>query len=228
MNAIAIAMRNAQAARASDALFREPASRRSAPRRRGPTVLIAVADPTVGAAVSAVVGAAGFAVTVPASSSVDVPAAVSSGPDLLITDHGLRAKLPAGPTRGQLPPVPVILLSTDAGPTPAQCVFGPVMAVLPLPLAVRNLLPAVEFALARDREIRSLRSDLAGLVAKLTERSSIDQAKRLLLERHGMTEPEAYRWLQRTAMNHRTSLAAVAGKVIDELTALRVPGQRSA
>jgi response regulator NasT len=88
------------------------------------------------------------------------------------------------------------------------------MAYLVKPFQKRDLLPAVEIAISRFAEIKALESEVTGLRERLEARKLIERAKGVLMSRHGMTEPEAFRWIQRAAMDNRTSMRAVAELVI--------------
>ncbi len=82
------------------------------------------------------------------------------------------------------------------------------------PVAPSDLVPAIELALAKSREIADLNGQLASLNRQLEARKKIDRAKALLQARHGYDDEQAYRWLQRTAMDGRTSMAEVADNLL--------------
>ncbi|WP_007023421.1 ANTAR domain-containing response regulator [Saccharomonospora iraqiensis] len=89
------------------------------------------------------------------------------------------------------------------------------MAYLVKPFAKRDLVPAIELAVSRFSELKALESEVAGLNDRLETRKLIDRAKGLLMTHQGLTEPDAFRWIQRTAMDRRTTMKAVAEAVID-------------
>ena len=93
------------------------------------------------------------------------------------------------------------------------------MAYLVKPFSKADLLPAIELAVARYAETAALRLEVADISQRLEARKIIDRAKGLLMTHQKMTEPEAFRWIQRTAMDRRTSMQAVAGAVLDGLSA---------
>ncbi len=93
------------------------------------------------------------------------------------------------------------------------------MAYLVKPFNRADLVPAIELAVARYAEMVALRSEVADATARLETRKLIDRAKGLLMTNQKMTEPEAFRWIQRTAMDRRTSMQAVAQAVLDGLGA---------
>jgi len=93
------------------------------------------------------------------------------------------------------------------------------MAYLVKPFSKADLLPAIELAVARYAETSALRLEVADISQRLEARKVIDRAKGLLMTHQKMTEPEAFRWIQRTAMDRRTSMQAVAGAVLEGLSA---------
>jgi AmiR/NasT family two-component response regulator len=91
------------------------------------------------------------------------------------------------------------------------------MAYLVKPFAKRDLVPAVELAISRFAELQALENEVAGLTERLETRKLIERAKGLLMAKQGMAEPEAFRWIQRTAMDRRTTMKAVAEVVVESL-----------
>jgi two-component system, response regulator PdtaR len=90
------------------------------------------------------------------------------------------------------------------------------MAYLVKPFDKRELLPAIEMAMSRFAEIKALEQEVTGLRERLEARKVIERAKGALMTARAMTEPEAFRWIQRAAMDHRTTMRAVAATVLDE------------
>lgn len=91
------------------------------------------------------------------------------------------------------------------------------MAYLVKPFAKRDLVPAVELAISRFAELQALENEVAGLTDRLETRKMIERAKGLLMAKQGMAEPEAFRWIQRTAMDRRTTMKAVAEVILESL-----------
>ena len=89
------------------------------------------------------------------------------------------------------------------------------MAYLVKPFEKRDLLPAIEMATSRFAEIKALEEEVTGLKERLEARKLIERAKGALMTSHGMSEPEAFRWIQRAAMDNRTSMRAVAELVLN-------------
>jgi two-component system, response regulator PdtaR len=88
------------------------------------------------------------------------------------------------------------------------------MAYLIKPFQKRDLLPAIEMATSRFAEIVALESEVSDLRERLEARKLIERAKGTLMSTHRMSEPEAFRWIQRAAMDNRTSMRAVAELVL--------------
>src|SRR6266496_5089427 len=88
------------------------------------------------------------------------------------------------------------------------------MAYLVKPFQKRDLLPAIEMATSRFAEIRALEAEVSGLRERLEARKLIERAKGTLMTQHGLSEPEAFRWIQRAAMDNRTAMRSVAELVL--------------
>jgi response regulator NasT len=90
------------------------------------------------------------------------------------------------------------------------------MAYLVKPFQKSDLVPAIEIALSRFAEMQALESEVAGLTERLETRKLVERAKGTLMSAFGMSEPDAFRWIQRAAMDNRMTMKAVAEKIIDE------------
>jgi len=90
------------------------------------------------------------------------------------------------------------------------------MAYLVKPFQKSDLVPAIEIALSRYSEISALESEVAALTERLETRKSVERAKGELMTKYQMTEPQAFKWIQRTAMDHRMTLREVADRVLAE------------
>jgi two-component system, response regulator PdtaR len=93
------------------------------------------------------------------------------------------------------------------------------MAYLVKPFVKADLMPAIEMALSRHEEITQLEQEVADLTDRLETRKLVARAKGLLQTRFGLTEPDAFRWIQKAAMDKRTSMREVAQVVIAETSA---------
>ncbi len=89
------------------------------------------------------------------------------------------------------------------------------MAYLVKPFSKSDLVPAIEMAVSRFAELSQLESEVADLSERLETRKAVDRAKGLLQEQLSLTEPEAFRWIQKTAMDLRLSMRQVAEGVIE-------------
>lgn len=90
------------------------------------------------------------------------------------------------------------------------------MAYLVKPFNQADLAPAIEMARSRFAEMRQLEAEVDGLAEQLEARKSIERAKSTLCAQLRITEPEAFRWIQKTAMDLRVSMRHVADRVIAE------------
>ncbi|MEO7587448.1 MAG: response regulator [Arachnia sp.] len=88
------------------------------------------------------------------------------------------------------------------------------MAYVVKPFDASDVIPAIEIAIGRFAEIKAIEDELASLEDRFESRKIIDQAKGILQEGLGLSEPEAFRWIQKTAMDLRKSMREVAEGVI--------------
>lgn len=91
------------------------------------------------------------------------------------------------------------------------------LAYVVKPFTQNDLLPAIEIALSRYQQILTLEAEIADMAERFETRKLVDRAKGLLNERMGLTEPEAFRWIQKASMDRRTTMQAVAQAIIDQL-----------
>jgi AmiR/NasT family two-component response regulator len=138
-------------------------------------------------------------------------------PDLVICDvkmpkmDGIAAA--AQIAGGRIAPV-VILTAFSQRDLIERARDAGAMAYLVKPFQKRDLLPAIEMATSRFAEICALEEEVSGLRERLEARKLIERAKGVLMSQHRMSEPEAFRWIQRAAMDNRTSMRTVAGLVL--------------
>jgi two-component system, response regulator PdtaR len=90
------------------------------------------------------------------------------------------------------------------------------MAYLVKPFQKSDLVPAIEIALSRYSEIAALETEVASLSDRLETRKSVERAKGELMTKYAMTEPQAFKWIQRTAMDHRMTMREVADRILAE------------
>jgi len=89
-----------------------------------------------------------------------------------------------------------------------------VMAYVVKPFTISDLVPAIEIAISRHAQMRSLADEVADLHDRLETRKVIDRAKGILMKALNLTEPEAFSWIQRAAMDRRITMKEVAEAVI--------------
>jgi AmiR/NasT family two-component response regulator len=89
------------------------------------------------------------------------------------------------------------------------------LAYLVKPFQKSDLMPAIEIALARHAELRALKAESRRLGDRLETRKSVDRAKGRLMDERGMSEAEAFRWLQKRAMDERRPLKEIAGDLLE-------------
>ncbi len=99
------------------------------------------------------------------------------------------------------------------------------MAYLVKPFSKADLVPAIEMATSRYEELRALENEVADLAARFETRKLVDRAKGLLQVQLGMTEPEAFRWIQKTSMDRRLTMREVAQAVVDGTSAPKGDGE---
>ena len=88
------------------------------------------------------------------------------------------------------------------------------MAYLVKPFQKKDLLPTIEMALSRYQELLGLEAEVGDLQGRLEARKLVERAKSVLVTEHGLAEPEAFRWIQRNAMDRRLTMRAVAELVL--------------
>jgi two-component system, response regulator PdtaR len=88
------------------------------------------------------------------------------------------------------------------------------MAYLVKPFSQTDLVPAIEMAVSRFAEVALLEAEVADLTERLETRKSVDRAKSVLQQQLSLSEPDAFRWIQKTAMDLRLSMRQVADGVI--------------
>ena len=151
---------------------------------------------------------------------VAVDLAESLSPDLVIMDVKMpvRDGIDAASEIARKRIAPVVMLTAfsqrefverarDAG----------AMAYIVKPFTQADLVPAIELALSRYRELTVLEAEIADLSGRFEARKLIDRAKGLLMDKRAMTEPEAFRWIQQNAMDKRVTMKAVAEIVVETL-----------
>ena len=89
------------------------------------------------------------------------------------------------------------------------------MAYVVKPFTLDDLIPAIEIATSRFNQMSALKEEVASLTERLETRKVIDKAKGVLMQALQLSEPDAFRWIQRAAMDRRISMREVADAVLD-------------
>ncbi|ASN51875.1 MULTISPECIES: ANTAR domain-containing response regulator [Sinomonas] len=92
------------------------------------------------------------------------------------------------------------------------------MAYVVKPFTPNDLIPAIEIALSRHEEIKALEAEVTDLKEQFATRKLVERAKSLLITKMGLTEPEAFRWIQKTSMDRRLSMREVAETIINQVS----------
>jgi response regulator NasT len=91
------------------------------------------------------------------------------------------------------------------------------LAYVVKPFTPNDLIPAIDIALTRFQQISTLEDEISDLEERLATRKVLDRAKGILNDTMGLTEPEAFRWIQKASMDRRLTMREVAQTVIDQL-----------
>jgi response regulator NasT len=89
-----------------------------------------------------------------------------------------------------------------------------VMAYVVKPFSINDLIPAIEIAISRHKQMKTLEGEVADLYERLETRKLIDRAKGILMKAMNLSEPESFSWIQKTAMDRRVSMKEVANAII--------------
>ncbi len=114
--------------------------------------------------------------------------------------------------------IPVVLLTAfSQADLVARAADAGAMAYVTKPFKPSDLLPAIQIALSRHEELTSLEAEIADLNDRLETRKLMDRAKGLLQSKMKLSEPDAFRWIQKASMDRRLTMAQVAKAVIEQL-----------
>jgi len=114
--------------------------------------------------------------------------------------------------------IPVVLLTAfSQSDLVSRAAEAGAMAYVTKPFKPTDLLPAIQISLARHEELSALENEIADLNDRLETRKLMDRAKGILMSKMKLTEPDAFRWIQKASMDRRLSMAQVAKAVIDQL-----------
>ena len=141
-------------------------------------------------------------------------------PDLIVMDvkmPGLDGITAAGRILAEQPCAIVMLTAFSQRELVDRARDAGAMAYVVKPFTPADLIPAVEIALSRHQEIISLQDEIGSLTEQFETRKRVDRAKGLLQDKMGLTEPEAFRWIQKTSMDRRLTMREVADAVIEQV-----------
>ena len=159
---------------------------------------------------------AGYVVVAQATNGVEAIAlALEHKPDLAILDVKMPELDGISAAEKIIEIAPVLMLTAfsqrdlverarDAG----------AMAYVVKPFSISDLVPAIEIAVSRHRQLVALQQEVGDLHERLETRKIIDRAKGILMSTLKLSEPDAFSWIQRTAMDRRMSMKDVALAVI--------------
>lgn len=141
-------------------------------------------------------------------------------PDLVVMDvkMPLMDGISAAEILGKEKIAPVVLLTAfSQRELVERASEAGAMAYVVKPFTPNDLLPAIEIALSRSQQIAALEDEVADIAERLETRKILDRAKGILNDTMGLTEPEAFRWIQKASMDRRLTMREVAQTVIDQL-----------
>src|SRR6201998_3170840 len=149
-----------------------------------------------------------------------VELADSLKPDLVIMDVKMprRDGIDAASEIASKRIAPIVVLTAFSQPELVERARDAgAMAYLVKPFTISDLIPAIELAVSRFGEITELEREVATLSDRLETRKLVERAKGVLQTKQGMTEPEAFKWIQRGANDRRTTMKRVAEVVLETL-----------
>ncbi|NGY65521.1 response regulator [Lentzea sp. NEAU-D13] len=200
-------------------MTQQAAEAQSEATRKAPRVLVAEDEALIRLDLVEMLREEGYDVAGEAADGEEaVKLATELNPDLVILDvkmpkvDGIEAAQQIAGNR--IAPV-VILTAFSQRDLVERARDAGAMAYLVKPFAKRDLVPAIELAMSRFSELAALEQEVAGLTERLETRKVVERAKGVLMTKQGLSEPEAFRWVQRTAMDRRTTMKAVAEAVIE-------------
>lgn len=139
-------------------------------------------------------------------------------PDLVILDivmPGMDGLTAAGKINEEELAAVLILTAFSQRDLVEQATKTGAMAYLVKPFDNQDLVPAVELAMARWAEVRALASESKNLSERLESRKIVERAKGVLMETQGLSEQESFRFIQKLAMQRRTSMREVADQLLN-------------
>ncbi|MEY3128959.1 MAG: hypothetical protein RL405_279 [Actinomycetota bacterium] len=184
------------------------------------TVLVAEDESLIRMDIVETLGDLGFEVIAEAADGLEaVELAKAKLPDLIVMDikmpnlDGISAAEQLQSLR-----IPIVLLTAfSQRELVERASEAGAMAYLVKPFSPNDLLPAIEIAWSRHQQIVALETEIADLSERFETRKLVDRAKGLLNEKMNLTEPEAFRWIQKASMDRRLTMHEVALTIIEQL-----------
>lgn len=142
-------------------------------------------------------------------------------PDLVVMDvkmpklDGISAAEQIN-TSGNIAPV-VLLTAFSQRELVERAAEAGALAYVVKPFTPADLIPAIEIALSRFQQLVTLENEVADLAERFETRKLVDRAKGILNDKMGLSEPEAFRWIQKASMDRRLTMQDVAKTIIDQL-----------
>jgi len=162
----------------------------------------------------------GFDVIAEAADGLEaVELAKSKKPDIIVMD----IKMPnldgiSAAEQMQALRIPIVLLTAFSQKELVERASeAGAMAYVVKPFTPNDLLPAIEIAWSRHQQLTALEAEVQDLTERFETRKLVDRAKGLLNEKMNLTEPEAFRWIQKASMDRRLTMHEVALTIIDQL-----------
>ena len=119
-------------------------------------------------------------------------------------------------TKNRIAPV-VLLTAFSQRELVERAAEAGALAYVVKPFTPNDLIPAIDIALTRYQQIAALEDEISDLAERLETRKILDRAKGILNDTMGLTEPEAFRWIQKASMDRRLTMREVSQTVIDQL-----------
>ncbi len=159
---------------------------------------------------------AGYVVVAQASNGVEAIAlAMEHKPDLAILDVKMPILDGISAAEKIIAFAPVLMLTAfSQRELVERAREAGAMAYVVKPFTFSDLMPAMEIAISRHRELKALEKEVANLYERLETRKVLDRAKGILMRALNLSEPEAFSWIQKEAMDRRITMKAVAAAVI--------------
>lgn len=180
-------------------------------------ILLIDANSTRAQALAEKLSQAGFAEILRATEATNMSKTVEEAkPDLIIVDMALPDRDALEDIRAVSGEHPIVMFAGSDDPAFAEeAIAAGVCSYNLSGVTLQDVRPILASAIALFRRYRRVEEELAVAKAKLEERRLIERAKAILMRGRGMTEPEAYRWLQKRAMDENRRLAQVVAEIVE-------------